>query len=97
MAKKKNVGKVVAIALLAVVGFGSVSAILHGRDKDEEKDKGTETHVCSFKESNVCSCGERQETILFSDVKVGMDLSGYALRLSVSEDEFLSFFIHISV
>ncbi len=87
MAKKTNVGKVVAIALLAVVGLGSVAAIVHGRDKDEEKDKGTETHVCSFEESNVCSCGERQETILFSDVKEGMDLSGYSLRLTISEEE----------
>lgn len=90
MAKKMSTGKVVALALCVIVGAGSIAAFARGRDKDDEKDKGTGTHVCSFEESNVCSCGERQETILLSEVKVGMDLSGYTIRYSVNWEEFSS-------
>ncbi len=96
MAKKMSTGKVVALALCLIVGAGSIAALARGRDKDDEKDKGTGTHVCSFEESNVCSCGERQEEILLSDVKVGMDLSGYALRIAVSKEEFDEIFLRES-
>lgn len=84
MAKKMSTGKVVALALCVIVGAGSIAAFARGRDKDEEKEPA---HVHSYTESNVCSCGERQETILFSDVKVGMDLSGYMVELAVEEGE----------
>lgn len=80
---KKNVGKVVAIALLAIVGLGSVAAIARNREGEEEK------HVHEYGASLVCECGERQEgEILFSDVKAGMYLTGYSVRLVGTEEEF---------
>lgn len=85
MAKKMSTGKIVALALCVIVGAGSIAALARGRDKDEEKEPA---HVHSYAESNVCSCGERQETILLSDVKVGMDLSGYSVRLTIPKEEF---------
>ena len=85
MAKKTNGLKIVGIALLAIVGFGSLSALARNKDKDEDK------HVHDFSETNICAdCGERQEEILLSDVKVGMDLSGYAMRYTVDWEEFSS-------
>ena len=88
MAKKTNGMKIMGIALLAIIGLGSISALARNKDKDEDK------HVHDFSETNICAdCGERQEEILFSDVKVGMDLSGYSVRLTISEEEFAERFI----
>ena len=92
MAKKMSTGKVVALALCVIVGAGSIAALARGRDKDDEKEPA---HVHDFSETNICAdCGERQETILFSDVKVGRDLSGYSVRLTISEEEFAERFVH---
>ncbi len=83
MAKKTNGLKIVGIALLAIIGLGSISALVRNKDKDEDK------HVHDFSQTNICAdCGERQETILVSEVKEGMDLTGYSVRLTVSEEEF---------
>lgn len=86
MAKKMSTGKVVALALCVIVGAGSIAALARGRDKDDEKEPA---HVHDFSETNICAdCGERQESILFTDVKVGMDLSGYSVRLTIPKEEF---------
>ena len=86
MAKKMSTGKIVALALCVIVGAGSIAAHARGRDKDEKKEPA---HVHDFSETNICAdCGERQETILFTDVKVGMDLSGYSVRLTIPKEEF---------
>ena len=84
MAKKMSTGKVVALALCLIVGAGSIAALARGRDKDEEKEPA---HVHDFTTSKICSCGEAH-TISLSDVEVGTDLSGYSLRLTISEEEF---------
>lgn len=91
MAKKTNGLKIVGIALLAIIGLGSISALARNKDKDEDK------HVHDYTQTNVCSCGERQEEILLSDVKVGMDLSGYAARITVGVEEFNEVFYSQSI
>lgn len=90
--------KIALIALVGVVGAGSLAAILH-KDKDEDKETtppavedstGDEVHVCDYESSVVCSgCGARLEVIGFEEVKVGYDLAGYSLRLTVTEEAFM--------
>lgn len=49
-----------------------------------------------FSQTNICAdCGERQETILLSELKESMDLSGYSIRLNISEKEFEENFVSL--
>ena len=82
MAKKLSIGKIVLIGVGVVITLGSISALLHGRDEKEDE------HVHDFGTSIVCECGEHKQEVLLSEVAEGMDLTGYSLRLLVSEEEF---------
>ncbi len=82
MAKKLSIGKIVLIGVGVVITLGSVSALLHGRDEKEDE------HVHDFGTALVCECGEHKQELLLSEVAEGMDLTGYSLRLIVSEEEY---------
>lgn len=103
MAKKKiGVVTIAVIAIAAIIGLGSISAILHGREKEEHvhtykktvytQDPDVYSNPKSFNMySNVCSeCGEKMEVINAAEVKLGYDLTGYKIRYVESKKAALA-------